>query len=147
MRIEVKIKKLDKDAIIPTKGTPDAAGADLYALCDKDITIAPHETYLMPTGISIELPYATVGLIYARSGIATKRGLAPANKVGVIDNDYRGEIMVALHNHSNEPQTVSRGERIAQLVVVPYYSVNFQEVDELSVTQRGEGGFGSTGTK
>jgi len=147
MKIDVKIKKLDKNARIPTKGTADAAGADLYALVDGSITIQPNTTVMIHTGIALELPYATVGLVFARSGIASKRGLAPANKVGVIDNDYRGEIMVALHNHSTEPQTVQDGERIAQLVVVPYYSAVFTEEEELSSTDRGEGGFGSTGVK
>ena len=147
MRVEVKIKKLVPEAIIPTKGSVDAAGADLYALCDADVTVAPGQTVMIGTGIAIELPKDTVGLIYARSGIASKRGLAPANKVGVIDSDYRGEIMVALHNHSNEEQRVSNAERIAQLVVMPYYSAIFTETEELSKTDRAEGGFGSTGAK
>ena len=147
MKIDVKIKKLDENAKIPTKGSVEAAGADLYALCTEDITIEPSATVMIRTGIAIELPQGTVGLIYARSGIASKRGLAPANKVGVVDNDYRGEVMVALHNHSTAPQTITNGERIAQLVVMPYYCVSFTEVDELSDTDRGEGGFGSTGTK
>ena len=147
MKIDVKIKKLKENAITPTKGSEDSAGADLYALLDKDITLAPSETFMVPTGLALELPKGTVGLIYARSGIATKRGLAPANKVGVIDNDYRGEVMVALHNHSDKPQTITNGERIAQLVVMPYYSVSFIESTELSETDRGEGGFGSTGRK
>lgn len=147
MRVEVKIKKLSPDAVIPTKGTVDSAGADLYALCDGEITIEPGKTVMVRTGLAMELPRDTVGLIYARSGIASKRGLAPANKVGVIDNDYRGEIMVALHNHSKEPQTIANGERIAQLVVMPYYSAIFSEVEDISETDRGEGGFGSTGTK
>ena len=145
MKIDVKIKKLNENAIIPTRGSEDSAGADLYALCQGDITIMPQNTVMVPTGISLELPRETVGLIYARSGIASKRGLAPANKVGVIDNDYRGEIMVALHNHSDRPQTITNGERIAQLVVMPFYCVNFVESSELSETDRGEGGFGSTG--
>ena len=147
MRVNVNIKKLSENAIIPTKGTPDSAGADLYALCDGEIVIAPGKTVLVGTGLAMELPRDTVGLIYARSGIASKRGLAPANKVGVIDNDYRGEVKVALHNHSNEPQKIENGERIAQLVVMPYYSAFFSEVEELTETERAEGGFGSTGVK
>ena len=147
MRVEVKIKKLCPEAILPTKGTQDAAGGDLYALCEGGIVIAPGETVMIRTGLAMELPRDTVGLIFARSGTASKRGLAPANKVGVIDNDYRGEIMVALHNHSSKEQRVENGERIAQLLVMPYYSAMFFEVDELSDTERGDGGFGSTGVK
>ena len=147
MRVELKIKKLCPEAILPTKGTPDAAGGDLYALCEGGIVIAPGETVMIRTGLAMELPRDTVGLIFARSGTASKRGLAPANKVGVIDNDYRGEIMVALHNHSSKEQRVENGERIAQLLVMPYYSAMFFEVDELSDTERGDGGFGSTGVK
>lgn len=146
MKYNVKIKKLNENAIIPTYGSEFAAGADLYSAMD-EITIAPHETTLVKTGLSIELPIGFAGLIYARSGLASKRGLAPANKVGVIDCDYRGEIMVALHNHSEVPQTVAKGERIAQLVITPYIVADFEETDELSETVRGEGGFGSTGTK
>ncbi len=147
MNIEVKIKKLSDKAIVPTKGSAEAAGADLYALCEEEITLEPGETMLIHTGIAAELPPLTVGLVFSRSGIALKKGLAPANKVGVIDSDYRGEIMVALHNHSNKPQTIVPGERIAQLVVIPYYSAAFSVVDELSSTERASGGFGSTGTK
>ena len=147
MIVDIKIKKLHKDAIVPEVASKYSAGADLYALLEEEILIQPHTTQLVPTGIAVELPYATVGLIYARSGIASKRGLAPANKVGVIDSDYRGEILVALHNHSDKPQKVSPGERIAQLVVMPYYTPNFILSEELSDTARGEGGFGSTGTK
>lgn len=145
MNYNVKIKKLSQNATIPTYGSPYAAGADLYSAMD-EVVIKPHTTTLIKTGISLELPVGFAGLIYARSGLASKRGLAPANKVGVIDCDYRGEVMVALHNHSNEEQTVARGERIAQLVITPYVTANFEEVDELSSTERGEGGFGSTGT-
>lgn len=145
MNYNVKIKKLSPNATIPTYGSPYAAGADLYSAMD-EVVIKPHTTTLIKTGISLELPVGFAGLIYARSGLASKRGLAPANKVGVIDCDYRGEVMVALHNHSNEEQTVARGERIAQLVITPYVTANFEEVDELSSTERGEGGFGSTGT-
>lgn len=145
--IQVKFTKLDSRARVPAAGTPFAAGADLRAVCDEAITIAPSETVLTHTGLAMEIPEGLVGLVYARSGLATKRGLAPANCVGVIDSDYRGEIMVALHNHSNEVQTVENGERIAQLVIAPYISAEFIETDSLSVTDRGQGGFGSTGTK
>ena len=146
MRYNVKIKKLNEKAIIPTYGSPYSAGADLYSAMD-DITIQPHTTVLVKTGIALEIPVGFAGLIYARSGLASKRGLAPANKVGVVDCDYRGEIMVALHNHSEVEQVVSSGERIAQLVITPYIVADFEESDELSETVRGEGGFGSTGTK
>lgn len=146
MKYNVKIKKLNENATIPTYGSPYSAGADLYSAMD-DVTIAPHTTTLIKTGLALELPIGFAGLIYARSGLATKRGLAPANKVGVIDCDYRGEVMVALHNHSDIEQTVTKGERIAQLVITPYVVADFEEADELSETVRGEGGFGSTGTK
>ena len=147
MKFNINIKKLDERAVIPTYGSEYAAGADLYACTDGDITINPGETILVHTGIAMELPLGTVGLIYARSGLASKKDLAPANKVGVVDADYRGEVMVALHNHSDIPQTVEHGERIAQLVVAPFLAVNYEEAEELSDTVRGEGGFGSTGTK
>lgn len=143
----VRFKKINPNASIPTYGSSYAAGCDLSACIDQAISIPPHTTIKVPTGLAIELPENTVGLIYARSGMATKRHLAPANKVGVIDADYRGEIIVALHNHSEEAQTIEVGERIAQLVVAPFYHVEFEEVDKLSETVRGEGGFGSTGTK
>ena len=143
----VNVKKLRENAILPTYGSEFAAGADLYAALESDIVIEPAQTVLIPTGIAIEVPVGYAGLIYARSGIASKRGLAPANKVGVVDADYRGEVMVALHNHSDKPQSVARDERIAQLVIAPFLSVEFNEVDELESTVRGEGGFGSTGTK
>ena len=146
MKYNVKIKKLSENAVIPTYGSPFSAGADLYSAMD-DVTIAPHTTTLIKTGLALELPVGFAGLIYARSGLASKRGLAPANKVGVIDCDYRGEVMVALHNHSEKDQTVSKGERIAQLVITPYVVADFEEANELSETVRGEGGFGSTGTK
>ena len=146
MKYNVKIKKLNENAIIPTYGSPYSAGADLYSAMD-DVTIEPHATALIKTGLALELPVGFAGLIYARSGLASKRGLAPANKVGVIDCDYRGEVMVALHNHSEIAQTVAKGERIAQLVITPYVVADFEEADELSETVRGEGGFGSTGTK
>ena len=144
---KINIKKLNDNAVIPTYGSEFSAGADLYALADEPIAIAPHETVLVHTGVAMEIPTGYVGLVFARSGLATKRALAPANKVGVIDSDYRGEIMVALHNHGSEPKTVENGERIAQIVLVPYISADFNEVDELSDTVRGEGGFGSTGRK
>ena len=143
---DVKIKKLNEKAIIPTYGSNDAAGADLYACLDDVLTVKKGETVFVPTGISIELPKGTAGLIYARSGLACKKGLAPANKVGVVDSDYRGEVMVALHNHSKENYELQPGERIAQLIVTPYIKANFIE-DELSDTKRGSGGFGSTGKK
>lgn len=143
----VNIKKLNENAVIPAYGSEYAAGADLYACLDGDLIVQPHETAVIPTGIALELPVGYAGLIYARSGLATKKGLAPANKVGVVDCDYRGEVKVALHNHSGVAQTVSAGERVAQLVITPYITANFCEVDELSQTVRGAGGFGSTGSK
>lgn len=147
MNTTVNIKKLNENAIIPTYGTEFSAGADLYACMESAVTINPGETSFIKTGIALEVPVGYAGLIYARSGLACKKGLAPANKVGVIDADYRGEIMVALHNHSNEAVNVEPGERIAQLVITPFLTAIFNEVDELSDTVRGEGGFGSTGTK
>ena len=143
--MKVNFKKLDDRAKLPTYGSDYAAGADLYAVTDGEVTVMPNETKFIGTGIAVELPAGTVGLVYARSGMACKRGLAPANKDGVIDCDYRGEIKVALHNHGTEPQTFSCGERIAQMVVAPYIPVEYAEVDELSDTVRGAGGFGSTG--
>ena len=145
--IKTKVKKLNERAKLPTYGTEFSAGADLYALLDEPVVIEPHKTVLIHTGLAMEIPVGYVGLIYARSGLASKKGLAPANKVGVIDCDYRGEIMVALHNHGNVTQTVEKGERIAQLVIAPYFTADFNEVEELSETVRGEGGFGSTGRK
>lgn len=147
MKFDVNIKKLNDKAIIPTYGTEYAAGADLYACMDEAVVINPGETHFVKTGLAMEIPVGYAGLIYARSGLACKKGLAPANKVGVIDSDYRGEIMVALHNHSCEPVTVESGERIAQLVITPYITAAFHQVDELDDTERGEGGFGSTGRK
>lgn len=141
----VKIKKLNSDATLPKYGTPYSAGADLYACEGRAIEIAPHESVFIHTGVAIELPEGTVGLVYARSGLACKRGIAPSNKVGVIDSDYRGEIIVSLHNHSDISVTISDKERIAQLVVTPYIVVDFAETDELSESVRGAGGFGSTG--
>ena len=145
----VKIKKLYEDAKIPTYGSDFAACADLYAYLPNGevLTIPPHETAKIKTGFAMEVKSGYCALVYARSGIATKRGLAPANCVGVIDSDYRGECMVALHNHSDYTQRIEPGERIAQMMIAPYYKAVFEEVDELSETQRGEGGFGSTGTK
>ncbi len=147
MKTTVEIKKLDERAIVPSYGTEFSAGADIYALCDEKITINPHETCLIHTGISMSIPNGLVGLVFARSGMATKRSLAPANKVGVIDSDYRGEVMVALHNHGDAPQTIEQGDRIAQISFVPYYTAEFLVVDELDKTVRGSGGFGSTGIK
>ena len=143
--MKVNIKKLNENAVIPTYGSPYAAGADLYACIENDEVIEPNETKLIKTGLAIELPIGYAAFIYARSGLASKRGLAPANKVGVVDCDYRGEIMVALHNHSTKSQVVSKNERIAQMVITPYITAEFEEADTLSDTVRGEGGFGSTG--
>lgn len=143
----VKVKKLRPEAILPSYGSPSAAGADLYALPETEaVTFSPGETRLIPTGIAMEIPEGFAGFIYARSGIASKRGLAPANKVGVVDSDYRGEIMVALHNHSGSMQEIKKGERIAQMVIAPYLTACFEEAETLDETERGEGGFGSTGT-
>lgn len=145
--MKVKIKKINDGATVPTYGSIYSAGADLYACLESDVTVAPHATVMIPTGLAMELPVGYAGLIYARSGLASKKGLAPANKVGVVDSDYRGEVMVALHNHSERAQTVSNGERIAQMVITPYLAANFVVAEELSSTVRGEGGFGSTGSK
>ena len=142
--MKIRIKKLRKDAKLPTYGTEYSAGADLYNL-DEAVTIPASKTVLIHTGVALEIPEGYCGLIFARSGLASKRGLAPANKVGVIDADYRGEIMVALHNHSDADATVEAGERIAQLAIVPFLKAEFDECDELSDTVRGAGGFGSTG--
>lgn len=144
----VKIKTVRDNARIPRRATSDAAGADLYACLDTDsVEIGAGETVLIPTGISAEIPSGYAGFILARSGLASKRGLAPANKVGLIDSDYRGELMVALHNHGTVPQTVDNYERVAQLMIIPYIQADYEETDELSDTVRGEGGFGSTGKK
>lgn len=137
--------KLNHNAKEPVCGSVDAAGHDLSAAIDAPITIAPHQTVKIPTGLAMELPKNTFGGIYARSGIANREGLAPANKVGIIDCDYRGEIIVALHNHSDEYRIVEPGQRIAQLIVQPYIRAKFNEVNKLSETDRGSGGFGSTG--
>jgi dUTP pyrophosphatase len=143
----VNIKKLNENAVIPTYGSEFSAGADLYACSDAPIVIEAGKTVLVHTGIAMEIPVGYVGLVFARSGLASKKGLAPANKVGVIDSDYRGEIMVALHNHSNATAVIEAGERIAQIVITPYLTAKFIEADTLEETQRGAGGFGSTGTK
>lgn len=141
---ELKIKKLDEKAIIPTYGTEYSAGADLYALLDEDLEIKPGETVMIGTGLAMAIPTGYAGLIYARSSLGSKKGLAPANKVGVIDSDYRGEIKVPLFNQSKETQIISKNERIAQIIFTPYLKVNFQETDELNDTTRGTGAFGST---
>ena len=147
MNGEVRIKKLDERAVVPSYGSEYAAGFDLYSVLDEDVTIKSGETYLVHTGLAMEIPVGFAGMIFARSGLATKKGLAPANKVGVVDSDYRGEVMVALHNHSLEDRTISHGERIAQMVIMPFYKAEFLEVEELNDTDRGTGGFGSTGSK
>ena len=144
---KISVKKLDERAVLPKYGSDYAAGADLYAVCDESVSFAPGETKLIGTGLAMEIPEGYAGLIYARSGLASKRGLAPANKVGVVDPDYRGEFMVALHNHSSAAVSVEGGERIAQIAIVPFIKADFSVVDELSDTVRGTGGFGSTGTK
>ncbi len=141
----IAVKKLDERAVLPTYGSEFSAGADLYALTDGEVEILPGETKLVRTGLAMEIPEGYAGFIYARSGLASKRGLAPANKVGVVDADYRGEVMVALHNHSLQKQTIASGERIAQLVVAPFLKASFEERETLSETVRGVGGFGSTG--
>lgn len=142
---KISVKKLHEKAVLPTYGSEFSAGADLYAVTEEPIVIAPGATVFVHTGLAMEIPEGYAGLIYARSGLACKRGLAPANKVGVIDADYRGEILVALYNHSETEQSVTGGERIAQLVVTPFLKAEFEESDRLSDTIRGEGGFGSTG--
>lgn len=141
----IRVKKLKESAILPTYGSQEAAGADLYACLDADVVVAPGQSVFIPTGLSMEIPKGYVGLICARSGMACKRGLAPANKVGVIDSDYRGEFVVVLHNHGIVPQNISSGERIAQLLIMPVLSPGFEECDELADTLRSDGGFGSTG--
>lgn len=141
----IRVKKLRDNAVLPTYGSAQAAGADLYACMEEDVTIQPGQTVMVPTGLAMEIPEGCAGLIYARSGIACKRDLAPANKVGVIDSDYRGEFMVALHNHGSQPQTVGKQERIAQLVITPVLTPAYEEVEQLTDTQRAAGGFGSTG--
>ena len=141
----IRVKKLNPNAILPTYGSLEAAGADLYACLENAVVIQPGESAFIPTGLSMELPRGYAGLIYARSGLACKKGLAPANKVGVIDSDYRGEFIVVLHNHGKEAREVAHGERIAQLVITPVSTPGFTQVEELSDTERSAGGFGSTG--
>ena len=145
-KIAGRIKKLLPEAKMPTYASPGAAGADLYVLSDHAIRIGPRETAIVHTGLAAEIPAGYVGLICARSGLASKKGLAPANKVGVIDSDYRGELRVALHNHSKYECSIEPGERVAQLVILPYAAAQFEEAESLSGTDRGAGGFGSTGS-
>ena len=145
--MKVYIKKLKDSAKMPSYGSDFSAGADLYGAEDSPVCIAPGKTEFIGTGIAAEIPEGYVGLVYARSGLACKRGLAPANKVGVVDADYRGEVMVALHNHSNEPKTIEHGERIAQMVIARHEQAEFVEVEVLDETERGEGGYGHTGVK
>ena len=141
----IRVKKLHPEAILPTYGTEEAAGADLYACLEESVTIQPGQSAFIPTGLALEVPKGCAGLIYARSGMACKRGLAPANKVGVIDSDYRGEIRVVLLNHSGQAQTVQPGERIAQMIITPVLTPAYTETEDLTDTDRGTGGFGSTG--
>lgn len=141
----IRVKKMHPDAMLPTYGSAEAAGADLYACIQEPVTIQPGEVFWVPTGIALEVPKGCAGLVYARSSMGAKRGLAPANKVGVVDSDYRGEIRVVLLNHSNQPQTLQPGERVAQFVITPVLQPMYEEVEELSDTGRGAGGFGSTG--
>lgn len=141
----IRVKKLHKKAILPTYGSAEAAGADLYACLDETVVIAPGETAWIPTGLALEVPKGCAGLVYARSSLGAKRGLAPANKVGVIDSDYRGEIRVVLLNHSKQTQQIEHGERVAQFLITPVLTPAYEEVDELTDTDRGAGGFGSTG--
>ena len=141
----IRVKKLNEKAILPTYGSAEAAGADLYACLDAPVTVQPGETAWIPTGIALEVPKGCAGLVYARSGLACKKGLAPANKVGVVDSDYRGPVTVVLHNHGAEAQTIAHGERIAQMVITPVLTPAYEVAEELSDTGRGQGGFGSTG--
>ena len=141
----VRVKKLHPNAQLPTYGSEFAAGADLYACLEEAVTIQPGETFWVPTGIALEVPVGCAGLVYARSSLGAKRGLAPANKVGVVDSDYRGEVRVVLLNHSKEPQTIQPGERVAQFVIAPVLTPTYVEAEELDDTSRGAGGFGSTG--
>lgn len=141
----IRVKLLRQGAKLPTYGSAGAAGADLYACLGEPVTILPGETVFLPTGIALEVPQGCAGLVYARSGMACKRGLAPANKVGVVDSDYRGEINVVLYNHGSVPQTIENGERIAQLLITPVLTPDYQVAEELSDTARSGGGFGSTG--
>ena len=141
----VRVKKLHPNAKLPTYGSAFSAGADLYACLEEPVTIGPGETYWVSTGIALEVPVGCAGLVYARSSLGAKRGLAPANKVGVVDSDYRGEVRVVLFNHSPEPQTINPGERVAQFVITPVVTPQYVEAEELLDTDRGTGGFGSTG--
>lgn len=141
----IRVKKLHPKAILPTYGSAEAAGADLYACLEEAVTIQPGEVYWVSTGIALEVPKGCAGLVYARSSLGAKRGLAPANKVGVVDSDYRGEVKVVLLNHSNQPQILQPGERVAQFVITPVLTPAYEEVEELTDTCRGSGGFGSTG--
>ena len=143
--MKIAVKKLRENAVLPTFGSPEAAGADLYACLASPVTVAPGETAFIPTGLAMELPVGYVGLVYARSGLACKRGLAPANKVGVVDSDYRGEINVVLHNHGSAPQTIENGERVAQLLITPVFQPAYEIAEALTDTARNAGGFGSTG--
>lgn len=141
----IHVKRLRPGAKLPTYGSAGAAGADLYACIEQSVTIQPGETVFIPTGIALEVPEGCAGLVYARSGMACKRGLAPANKVGVVDSDYRGEINVVLHNHGSVPQTVENGERVAQLLITPVLQPTYEFAEALTDTARNAGGFGSTG--
>ena len=141
----VRVKKLHPNAKLPTYGSAYAAGADLYACLEEPVTIGPGQTYWVSTGIALEVPEGCAGLVFARSSMGAKRGLAPANKVGVVDSDYRGEVRVVLFNHSPEPQTIDPGERVAQFVITPVVTPEYVEAEELEETDRGTGGFGSTG--
>lgn len=143
--MDIKVKKIKENVIIPTRGSKEAAGVDLYACIEKPITILAHSTVMIGTGLTMELPNGYFGGIFARSGLATKEGLRPANCCGVIDSDYRGEYIVALHNDTDEAKLIMPNQRIAQLVVMPYLPIEFKEVNELSETERGDEGFGSTG--
>ena len=145
--MKIQIKKLKENAKLPSRGSSAAAGYDLYACLEGDVTVEPHTTEKIGTGLAVAVPEGYFGAVFARSGLAAKEGLRPANCVGVCDADYRGEVMVALHNHSNVVQSVEPMERIAQLVVAPFLHAEFVECEELSQTVRGEGGFGSTGRK
>ena len=142
---KISVKLLRPGARVPTYGTEASAGADLYACMQDKVEVGPGQSVMIPTGIAMEIPKGYAGLVFARSSMGAKRGLAPANKVGVIDSDYRGEIRVVLHNHSGESQSVEPGERVAQLLIVPVFTPGFQEAEKLSDTSRGAGGFGSTG--
>ena len=141
----IRVKKLHPNAKLPTYGSPEAAGADLYACLEEPVTIAPGEVFWVPTGVALEVPKGCAGLVYARSSLGAKRGLAPANKVGVVDSDYRGEIRVVLLNHSKQPQIIEPGERVAQFLITPVLQPQYVETDDLTDTVRGAGGFGSSG--